>query len=99
MAIDLKKLLAQPGIEKIAPRPCPKCGERDCGGPCYGYDCSTHDGPDFDCSAEITQDCDDCFYVWCDDCKLVLVGALLPGWRVHKSTEPNHDEAGEFSAK
>jgi len=79
MAIDLKKLMAQPGIEKAAPRPCPKCGERDAGGPCYGFECGSYNEPDFDCRASIPQDCDDCFYIWCDECKKKhLIAELFP---------------------
>jgi hypothetical protein len=63
---------------KAAPRPCPKCGESDADGPCYGYDCSTFDGPDFDCSAEIPQECDTCLYIACEQCRLKLVKEILP---------------------
>jgi hypothetical protein len=81
---DLKEALKniKSDKQKAEPRPCSKCGEQDAGGPCYGYDCSTHDGPDFDCSAEIPQECDTCFYIWCDECKVGLIKEILPNYDV-----------------
>jgi len=61
---------------KAAPRMCPRCGERECGGPCYGVDCSGPDGYDFECTASIDQECDHCFYVWCNECKKKLIREL-----------------------
>jgi len=63
--------------QEAAPRPCPKCGEHDADGPCYGYDCSTYE-PDFDCSAEIPQECDTCLYIACEACRVKLVSEILP---------------------
>ena len=51
--------------------PCPKCGKNprsDCG---FLVRSSTTDGAEFDCLAPDTDSppCDDCYHVWCDECK------------------------------
>lgn len=98
--VDFKELFKNLDVEKqkANPRPCPKCGERDCGGPCYGYECSGPDGYDYDCSSEITQECDDCFYIWCDECKLALVDEIMPN-HIHISKEDLFRLIDKASAK
>lgn len=98
--VDLKELFKNLDIEKQAanPRPCPNCGERDCGGPCYGHECSGPDGYDFDCDADPPQDCDDCFYIWCDECKLVLVNEIMPNY-IHIEKEKLYKLIDKANAK